>query len=152
MEDASAMDLDWFWRGWFYTTGTNDIGIKEVKKYYVTDKPTERAQNMAKAYGITVDQLPPSLYLVSENSKGFNPKMKDKKAEDYNLLSGYIGYGVMDKPRICFFGNESGTGYDFQQSLALFARSKYGDNSFNYWMLKIHWERNLLFGVEKEKL
>ncbi|MFD0762669.1 M1 family metallopeptidase, partial [Lutibacter aestuarii] len=21
MEDASAMDLDWFWRGWFYTTG-----------------------------------------------------------------------------------------------------------------------------------
>ena len=21
MEDASAVDLDWFWRGWFYTTG-----------------------------------------------------------------------------------------------------------------------------------
>ena len=90
MEDASAMDLDWFWRGWFYTTGTNDIGIKEVKKYYVTDKPTERAQNMAKAYGITVDQLPPSLYLVSEDSKDFSPEMKDKKVEDYNLLSDYI--------------------------------------------------------------
>jgi len=26
MEDASAMDLDWFWRGWFYTTDYNDIG------------------------------------------------------------------------------------------------------------------------------
>ncbi|NEW80475.1 MAG: M1 family metallopeptidase [Gelidibacter sp.] len=48
MEDASAVDLDWFWRGWFYTTGANDIGIKEVKKYYVTNKPTERAENMAK--------------------------------------------------------------------------------------------------------
>ncbi|MFD1292505.1 M1 family metallopeptidase [Lutibacter holmesii] len=90
MEDASAMDLDWFWRGWFYTTGTNDIGIKEVKKYYVTDKPTERAQNMAKRYGITVDQLPPSLYLVSEDSNEFTEDLKAKKPEDYSVLSSYI--------------------------------------------------------------
>ena len=90
MEDASAMDLDWFWRGWFYTTGNNDIGIKEVKKYYVTDKPTERAKNMAKRYGITIDQLPPSLYLISEDSEEFNSDLKTKKAEDYNLLSEYI--------------------------------------------------------------
>ncbi|NOR27301.1 MAG: M1 family peptidase [Lutibacter sp.] len=90
MEDASAMDLDWFWRGWFYTTGNTDIGIKEVKKFYVTDKPTERAKNMAKAYGITVDQLPPSLYLVSEDSKEFNKNLKKKKPEDYNLLSDYV--------------------------------------------------------------
>jgi len=30
------------------------------------------------------------------------------------------------------FGNESGTGYHYQQSLAFFARSKYGDGAFNY--------------------
>ncbi|MDD3721994.1 MAG: M1 family metallopeptidase [Lutibacter sp.] len=90
MEDASAMDLDWFWRGWFYTTGANDIGIKEVKKYYVTDKPTERAENMAKRYGITVDKLPPALYLVSEDSPEFTKELKSKKPEDYNLLSDYI--------------------------------------------------------------
>jgi len=34
MEDASAIDLDWFWRGWFYTTDVTDIGIKNVKKFY----------------------------------------------------------------------------------------------------------------------
>lgn len=34
MEDASGVDLDWFWRGWFYTTDVTDIGIKGVKKYY----------------------------------------------------------------------------------------------------------------------
>ena len=90
MEDASAMDLDWFWRGWFYTTGTNDIGIKEVKKYYVTDKPTETAQKMAKRYGITVDQLPPSLYLVSEDSKEFTEDLKTKSPKDYEVLSSYI--------------------------------------------------------------
>ncbi len=27
MEDASAVDLDWFWRGWFYTTDHVDIGV-----------------------------------------------------------------------------------------------------------------------------
>tara|TARA_R110001583_G_scaffold412_2_gene3791 strand:+ start:33197 stop:35440 length:2244 start_codon:yes stop_codon:yes gene_type:complete len=90
MEDASAMDLDWFWRGWFYTTGNNDIGIKEVKKFYVTDKPTDRAKTMAIRYGITIDQLPPSLYLVSENSEEFTTDLKTKKPEDYSLLSDYI--------------------------------------------------------------
>ncbi|NVJ87909.1 MAG: M1 family metallopeptidase [Flavobacteriaceae bacterium] len=33
MEDASGVDLDWFWRGWFYTTDVVDIGIKGVKKF-----------------------------------------------------------------------------------------------------------------------
>lgn len=33
MEDASAMDLDWFWRGWFYTTDHVDIGVENVKWY-----------------------------------------------------------------------------------------------------------------------
>jgi len=90
MEDASAMDLDWFWRGWFYTTGSNDIGIKEVKKFYVTDKPTERAKNMVKSYGITIDQLPPSLYLISEDSDEVTEDLKTKNPEDYKLLNDYI--------------------------------------------------------------
>ncbi len=32
MEDASAFDLDWYWRGWFFTTDVVDIGVKDVKK------------------------------------------------------------------------------------------------------------------------
>ncbi len=35
MEDASAMDLDWFWRGWFYTTDHTDVAITGVKEYRV---------------------------------------------------------------------------------------------------------------------
>jgi aminopeptidase N len=30
MEDASAVDLDWFFRGWFYSTDFVDIGINEA--------------------------------------------------------------------------------------------------------------------------
>ncbi len=31
MEDASAEDLDWFWRGWFYGTEPCDISLDSVK-------------------------------------------------------------------------------------------------------------------------
>lgn len=31
MEDASAEDLDWFWRGWFYSTDVTDISLDSVK-------------------------------------------------------------------------------------------------------------------------
>ncbi|MGB0862081.1 MAG: M1 family metallopeptidase [Saprospiraceae bacterium] len=31
MEDASGVDLDWFWRGWFYTTDHVDIAVTGVK-------------------------------------------------------------------------------------------------------------------------
>lgn len=30
MEDASGIDLDWFWRGWFYTTDHVDIALDQV--------------------------------------------------------------------------------------------------------------------------
>jgi hypothetical protein len=30
MEDASAVDLDWFWRGWFFTTDHVDIALDKV--------------------------------------------------------------------------------------------------------------------------
>ena len=31
MEDASAVDLDWFWKGWFYTTDNCDQSIDQVR-------------------------------------------------------------------------------------------------------------------------
>ncbi len=38
MEDASGMDLDWFWKAWFYTTDHVDVAIKEVKSFSLTKK------------------------------------------------------------------------------------------------------------------
>jgi len=35
MEDASGQDLDWFWRGWFYTTDHTDISIETIHHYAV---------------------------------------------------------------------------------------------------------------------
>jgi hypothetical protein len=40
MEDASAVDLDWFWRGWFYTTDHVDIAVDDVKWYRLRSDQT----------------------------------------------------------------------------------------------------------------
>jgi hypothetical protein len=52
MEDASAVDLDWFWRAWFYSTDYTDIGVKEVKKYYVSSKMNKEVKEMIEARGM----------------------------------------------------------------------------------------------------
>ncbi|UOQ54752.1 M1 family metallopeptidase [Hymenobacter cellulosivorans] len=41
MEDASGTDLDWFWRGWFYTTDHTDLSLEGVKWYTVDSKNPE---------------------------------------------------------------------------------------------------------------
>lgn len=53
MEDASAMDLDWFWRGWFYGTGHVDVALGEVALYRVDslDPEREKAWERAQAEG-----------------------------------------------------------------------------------------------------
>ncbi|MEQ8535291.1 MAG: M1 family metallopeptidase [Imperialibacter sp.] len=33
MEDASAVDLDWFWKGWFYSVDACDIAVDKVTWY-----------------------------------------------------------------------------------------------------------------------
>lgn len=45
LEDASGVDLDWFWHGWFYTTDHVDISLEEVRLYRLdTANPeTEKA-------------------------------------------------------------------------------------------------------------
>jgi hypothetical protein len=41
MEDASAVDLDWFWRGWFYGTDHCDMAMKEIKLFVIdSENPT----------------------------------------------------------------------------------------------------------------
>lgn len=50
MEDASAVDLDWFWRGWFYTTEHCDISLESVKHFQLnTGNPDVEKSNARKA-------------------------------------------------------------------------------------------------------
>ncbi|ATL47609.1 aminopeptidase [Chitinophaga caeni] len=49
MEDASAVDLDWFWRGWFYGTDPVDISLDDVKWFRVDSKNPEVENKFDKA-------------------------------------------------------------------------------------------------------
>ncbi|TXE07159.1 M1 family metallopeptidase [Seonamhaeicola algicola] len=91
MEDASAIDLDWYWRGWFYTTDWVDIGIKDVKKLYVSSKPNKFVRDLAAERGMRLEDLPPLVYLVEEDSDDYTPELKAKSLlENSKPLKEYI--------------------------------------------------------------
>ena len=48
MEDASAIDLDWFWRGWFFTTDHVDIALDDVKWYRLDTQNPEMENPLAR--------------------------------------------------------------------------------------------------------
>ena len=59
LEDASGVDLDWFWRGWFYGTEPVNQSIETVELFSldnmdpVAKKETEKAKTAAKQQTIT---------------------------------------------------------------------------------------------------
>ncbi len=61
MEDASGVDLDWFWRGWFYTTQNVDISLDNVRLFNINSRDPEveeafkRAKHKEK--GVSPDRL-----------------------------------------------------------------------------------------------
>ena len=86
MEDASAIDLDWFWRGWFYTTDVVDIGVKKVKRYYYSDTPDQKAKKESNSQDVSN-----LLYKIDEDSELFDPNVlgknpiNDSKALQQNM-------------------------------------------------------------------
>jgi hypothetical protein len=91
MEDASAMDLDWFWRGWFYTTDYVDIGLKDVKKLYVSSQPNAAAKRIADFRKTSVEELGPLVYFVEEGSEEYMASMKNNEPlENSTTLKEYL--------------------------------------------------------------
>jgi len=90
MEDASAVDLDWFWREWFYSTDYVDIGVKEVKTFYVTSKMSSQVRDMMEKRGMKESDLPPLVYMVEEGSEDFDESMKNSTLNDVTTLQEYI--------------------------------------------------------------
>ena len=91
MEDASAVDLDWFWRGWFYSTDYVDIGIKDVKQYYVSLEPTQELKDFVAKRGRFLRDMGPFIYLVDETHKEFNPSTKKAfEIKDVQILEDYV--------------------------------------------------------------
>lgn len=91
MEDASAFDLDWYWRGWFYTTDYNDIGIKEVKKYFVSNEPSKEVKDFLKTRRRRNRIEGPMVYMIADGSESYKPAMnKPFEIKDCKALDEYV--------------------------------------------------------------
>ena len=92
MEDASAEDLDWFWRGWFYNTDPCDISLDTIK----WAKLTLDGGNTMPAGNVRSTLLKPILNSFDDISKIRN--REDKKIvfatdADTSLRDFYWQYG-----------------------------------------------------------
>ncbi|MGL1957156.1 MAG: M1 family metallopeptidase [Colwellia sp.] len=65
MEDASAIDLDWFWRGWFYTTQHVDLSIENVYLY----KPDSQNPDTEEAWERALDNENPEFISELRNKE-----------------------------------------------------------------------------------
>ncbi len=93
MEDASGTDLDWFWRGWFYTTDAVDVSVDGITEYAVGSKnpDIEKAWKKAQkdAEPVSVTQL---------RDKG-TPRRIDTHPELRDFYNEHNDYTVTNKDR-----------------------------------------------------
>ncbi|CAH0139867.1 hypothetical protein SRABI118_00257 [Massilia sp. Bi118] len=94
MEDASGTDLDWFWRGWFYTTDHVDVSVDGISEYTVGTKDPElekawkRAQKDAQPVSIT-----------DQRNKGTLPRRLDSHPELKDFYNEHDEFTVTNKDR-----------------------------------------------------
>lgn len=77
MEDASGVDLDWFWRGWFYGTDPVDISIDEVKLFTINTRDPDKEL----AYEKALKETEPEFLGELINAKTITSPVIDQKPE-----------------------------------------------------------------------
>ncbi|MGK0363909.1 MAG: hypothetical protein ACI85O_000963 [Saprospiraceae bacterium] len=89
IEDATAVDLDWFWRAWFFTNDHTDIALEDVKYFQISsgnpdiEKPLTKQQRDASPQGIGS--------IRNEKAIAQTQDEKDRKLRDF-----YTDYDPLD--------------------------------------------------------
>ncbi len=81
MEDASAVDLDWFWRGWFYSTDHVDISLESVNLYQLNTQNPEVEKAFAKKQYENQDKFKGDIENLSSIKETINEK--DTNIDDF---------------------------------------------------------------------
>ncbi len=112
MEDASSIDLDWFWRGWFYTTAHTDLAIDGVSVKTISkgdpretkaqrrkdqdDQPVTLSKERNKDLPKRVDQFPDlkdfynsydPLIVTDAEKKAYEKRLKGLTEEQKKMLA-----------------------------------------------------------------
>ncbi len=125
MEDASGVDLDWFWRGWFYTTDHTDISIERVRLFTIDSKnpdvekparakdrdsaPVTMSEQRNKPLPKRVDQVPTlkdfyntydDLKVTDRDREEYQKFVASLSDRDKALLAGGMNFYVVDLKNI----------------------------------------------------
>lgn len=93
MEDASGVDLDWFWRGWFYTNDHSDYALGDVKHFKVDPKDPSKVEQMTKAERAKAPRNISAIRNEEEIKQTYNER-------DPSLNDFYTTYDRLDKDAI----------------------------------------------------
>lgn len=96
MEDATSRDLDWFWRGWFYTTDHCDIALDKIDVYMVDRRTPDQIAADEKAKRDA--QLP----TLSKKRNAGIPKRADEYPELKDFYNEYDPKEVTDQQRAAY--------------------------------------------------
>jgi hypothetical protein len=120
MEDASSVDLDWFWRAWFYTTDHVDIALQSVEWFTVDtldpdveksiqkeqrkDEPVTLSQRRNQSLPKFVDQYPElrdfynsfdKLDVIPQDHENYEKELERLTEEERELLKERGNFFVM---------------------------------------------------------
>jgi hypothetical protein len=79
LEDASSVDLDWFWRGWFYSTDHVDINLANVKFYELNNDISKIKAEKRRDY----DEIRKKDISNQKNADLITYREKDEKLNDF---------------------------------------------------------------------
>ena len=119
MEDASGIDLDWFWRGWFYSVDYVDISIDTVYRYDILPN------NLSPDYYVSISdstldiqtkkvklvETPTPYYEEFMNTIDYNTVYNKVKGKYYYQID-FTNHGGLVMPLLLRFTFENGTQAD----------------------------------------
>jgi hypothetical protein len=94
MEDASGTDLDWFWRGWFYTTDNVDVSVDGISEYTIGTKDPE----IEKAWKKAQRELEP-VSITDQRNQGTLPRRVDAHPELKDFYNEHDAFTVTNRDR-----------------------------------------------------
>ena len=105
MRDASGTDLDWFWRGWFYTTDPVDISVDGIVEYTMSTKDPE----IEKAWKRAQREAEP-LSMANQHDRGVLPRRIEAHPDLKDFYNEHDDFTVTNKDRNTY--NESFKGME----------------------------------------
>jgi len=96
MEDASGVDLDWFWRGWFYTTDHVDVAIKDVQWYQMSTQNPDIEKPFQEEVSRKADEH------IGKSRNSVIRTVVDEVPASRDFYNSYNEFVISDKDRLAY--------------------------------------------------